>query len=217
MRLEIFFQPHCSKMSTSIILVRHGQTEWNRVERFRGRIDIPLNQTGIDQAKKTAKRISTRWNPSAVYTSPLSRAKETAEIIAQSCKLAAQVNNGLIDINYGEWQGLTPEEARRTWPDAVMNWFKHPEIVEIPDGECLMDVRSRIIRTVNEICNQHIDQDIVLVSHTVVNRLMLMQVLNIDNSFFWRLHQDPCAINTLEWANNEFALVSMNDTCHLDN
>ena len=112
MRLEIFFQPHCSKMSTSIILVRHGQTEWNRVERFRGRIDIPLNQTGIDQAKKTAKRISTRWNPSAVYTSPLSRAKETAEIIAQSCKLAAQVNNGLIDINYGEWQGLTPEEAR---------------------------------------------------------------------------------------------------------
>jgi len=203
-------------MSTRIILVRHGQTEWNKVERFRGRFDVPLNPTGIDQAKKTAKNISERWHPSVIYTSPLSRAKETANFIAQSCQLTAQHHQGLIDIDYGKWQGLTPDEAEKTWPEAVKNWFEHPEKAEIPNGESLMDVRLRISETFNQICNQHFDNEIVLVSHTVINRLLIMNVLNIDNRFFWRLHQDPCAINILEQVSGTFNLVLMNDISHLE-
>jgi broad specificity phosphatase PhoE len=203
-------------MPTTIILVRHGQTEWNRVERFRGRFDIPLNQMGRDQAKKTAVRITAKWRPSVIYTSPLSRAQETADIIAQFCQLTAQPHQGLIDIDYGKWLGLTPDEAEKTWPEAVLNWFDHPEKAEIPNGEGLLDVRLRISETLTQICNQHFDKDIVLVSHTVINRLLVMNALNIDNRFFWRLHQDACAINILERENNAFNLVSMNDTCHLE-
>jgi broad specificity phosphatase PhoE len=90
-------------MPSTIILVRHGQTEWNRIERFRGRYDVPLNKTGLIQAKKTAQRISLSWKPVAVYTSPLSRAFRTAEEIALVCNLHALPNDSLIDIEYGQW------------------------------------------------------------------------------------------------------------------
>jgi len=203
-------------MTTTIILVRHGQTEWNRVERFRGRFDIPLNQTGKEQAKKTAERIAAHWNPSRVLTSPLGRALETASIIAKTCHLTAQTHEGMIDIDYGKWQGLTIEEAKITWPDEVVNWFEHPESAEIPDGERLMDVRKRVSRFLNEISEKYSDKEIVLVSHTVVNRLLLMNAMDIDNSFFWSLRQDPCAINILERKGDILELVSLNDTSHLE-
>ena len=88
---------------TQIILVRHGQTAWNRAERFRGHSDVPLNGTGQSQAHATARRIVSTWKVDAVYTSPLRRAVDTAQSIAQRCGLTAQPCDGLIDINYGEW------------------------------------------------------------------------------------------------------------------
>ena len=84
-----------------LILVRHGQTKWNLEERFRGRIDIPLDDTGLFQADATARRISGSWHPKAVYSSPLSRAIVTAQKIAQPIGLTAIPNAGLIDIDYG--------------------------------------------------------------------------------------------------------------------
>jgi phosphoserine phosphatase len=98
-------------MKTTMILVRHGQTEWNRVERFRGRADVPLNETGLRQAVLTAERIACSWHPVAVYSSPLSRAQQTAQATARQFDLSVEVNEGLADIDYGKWQGLTPEEA----------------------------------------------------------------------------------------------------------
>jgi len=203
-------------MPTTIILVRHGQTEWNRVERFRGRIDIPLNPTGVKQAKLTAKRISKQRKPVAVFSSPLSRAMQTAEIISKKLHLSPIPQHGLIDIDYGQWQGLTPEEARDQWPKLVKNWYEHPEVDEIPGGETLSSVRNRAMSTLAEICRRYPNQEIVLVSHTVVTRLMLLAVLGLKNDHFWRIRQEPCAINVFEAQQDQFTLVSINDTCHLD-
>jgi len=202
-------------MKTVIILIRHGQTEWNRIERFRGQVDIPLNVTGIEQAEKTARQVTKQWKPSAIYSSPLSRAQQTAERIARHCGLDVQTNVGLTDIHYGKWQGLTPAEVEEKWPELLSNWYRHPEMVLIPGGESLSMVRSRAILTVNQLCEQHPGQEIVLVSHTVVNRLILLNVIDAKNDRFWQIKQEPCAINVFEKDNEAFIIHSINCVSHL--
>lgn len=201
--------------STRFILVRHGQTEWNRVERFRGRADVPLNATGLDQAAATGRRIAAAWQPAAVYSSPLSRAIQTADAVVSHFNQEVQVLPGLIDIDYGQWQGLTPDEASSRWPKLVDAWNNAPHTAHIPDGETLADVHARGLAAVRELANRHEGQTIVLVSHTVMNRAILLAVLGLGNDRFWRLRQDPCAINVFEVDRGDFTLVSFNDTCHL--
>jgi probable phosphoglycerate mutase len=202
---------------TRIVLVRHGQTEWNRVERFRGQADVPLDQTGLAQAEATARRVAAEWQPVAVYSSPLSRAVKTAEAIAQQFRLPVQIHRGLTDINYGQWQGLTPDEARDRWPEMVDAWYRTPETAQIPGGETLNHLRVRVMEAVRELAARHQETTIVLVGHTVVNRAILLGILGLRNDRFWRLGQDTCAINVFEvdGEGKDFTLVSMNDTCHL--
>jgi len=200
---------------TRIILVRHGQTEWNRIERFRGRADIPLNETGLTQAEVTGRRIAAEWRPMAVYSSPLLRAGKTAEAIAWHFDLPVQIHKGLTDIDYGQWQGLTPDEARKGWPEVVEAWYNAPHTAHIPGGETLAALRARAMRTVNELASLHEDQTIVLVSHTVINHIILLGVLGLGNDRFWRLRQDTCALNVFEVEGGVFTLVSLNDTNHL--
>jgi len=200
---------------TLVVLVRHGQTEWNRVERFRGQADVPLDETGLAQAEATAQRIAAEWRPVAVYSSPLSRAVKTAEAIARHFGLPVQTHGGLTDIDYGQWQGLTPDEARTRWPEMVDAWYRTPEAAQIPGGEVLDQLRFRTVVAVRELVARHRGETIVLVGHTVVNRAILLGVLALRTHRFWHLRQDTGAINVLEVDGNEYTLVSMNDTCHL--
>jgi probable phosphoglycerate mutase len=202
---------------TCIILVRHGQTEWNRVERFRGRADVPLNETGLAQAEATGLRIHDEWQPSAVYSSPLSRAVRTSEAIAKHFNLPVQIHSGMADIDYGEWQGLTPDEVQDRWPIALHAWYHQPDQAIIPGGETLAQLRSRGMSAINELSARHAQQTIVLVGHTVIIRIILLGVLGLGNERFWHIKQDPCAINVFEAEKGDFVLVSLNDTCHLHN
>jgi probable phosphoglycerate mutase len=201
---------------TRIILVRHGQTEWNRIERFRGRADVPLNRTGVVQAEATAYRLARQPQPAAVYSSPLSRAAVTATKIARHHGLTVQPHKGLIDIDYGQWQGLTPRQVGERWPQELDAWYNAPQTVQIPSGETLQVVRERGMRTVMELGAEHPDSSIVLVAHTVMNRLILLGVLGLANDRFWRLTQEPCAINRFSLQDGEYTLVSLNDTSHLE-
>ena len=200
---------------TRIVLVRHGQTEWNRLERYRGRADIPLNANGLAQAEATGRRIAAEWQPAAIYASPLSRAVKTAEIIAKYFSLPVQVHPGLVDIDYGDWQGLTPDEARARWPEIIEAWYGAPHTTHIPGGETLADLRARAMTTVQELAGRHAGHTIVLVGHTVINRIILLGVLGLGNDRFWRLAQDTCAINMVEAQGRDFTLMRLNDTCHL--
>lgn len=203
-------------MTTRFILVRHGQTEWNRVERFRGRADVPLNDVGLAQAAAVGRRIAAEWQPAAVYSSPLGRAMATAQAIAAHFELPVSPLAGLADIHYGAWQGLTPEEARARWPDLVHAWYTTPATVQVPGGESLADLRQRAMVAIHELAARHVGQTIALVSHTVVNRVILLAVLGLGNDRFWRLRQDTCAINVFEAEGGDFTLVTLNDTCHLN-
>jgi len=202
-------------MKTTVILVRHGQTEWNRVERFRGRADVPLNDTGLKQAEATGCRVAAAWQPVAIYSSPLSRAVKTAEAIGAAAGLDVEIHAGLADIDYGDWQALTPDEARAKWPEMVATWYQAPHLVRIPGGETLDELRVRAMRTTADLVARHIGQTIVLVSHTVINRIILLGILGLGNDRFWHIRQEPCAINVLEAERGDYTLVSMNDTGHL--
>lgn len=204
-----------TESKTTIILVRHGQTEWNRVERFRGRADVPLNEAGLAQAGATGERVARGWRPTAIYTSPLSRSVSTAQAIAKHFDLTVQVHPGMADIDYGQWQGLAPEEARLRWPEQVENWYHRPQLAEIPGGESLAGLRQRAMQTVGELAGRHAGQTIVLVGHTVINRIILLGILGLGNERFWHIRQDTCAINVFEAEAGDYVLVSLNDTCHL--
>ena len=205
-----------NKKPTRVILIRHGQTEWNRIERFRGRADVPLNAAGLAQAEATGERVAKAWQPAAIYTSPLSRSVKTAQAVAKHFDLPVQIHPNLVDIDYGEWQGLTPEEAHQRWPEQVENWYNHPERARIPVGETLAELRQRAMKTVGELAQKHAGETIVLVGHTVINRVILLGVLGLGNERFWHLRQDTCAINVFEVDGDDFILASLNDTCHLD-
>jgi len=200
-----------------IILVRHGQTEWNRVERFRGQADVPLNATGLAQAQATGRRVAATWEPVAVYASPLSRAVQTAQAIAQHFDLTVQPQAGLMDIDYGKWRGLTPTEVSKGWPDVFYAWQHAPHTAQIPDGETLAHLRTRGMATVHQLVERHAGQTFVIVGHTVINRVLLLAMLGLGNDRFWHLGQQTCAINVIEARDGDFTLASLNDTCHLSN
>ncbi len=202
--------------STEIILVRHGQTEWNRIERFRGRVDIPLNETGLAQAEATARRLAQRIRPAVIYTSPLGRCLQTADAIARATNAQVQVLEGIVDIDYGDWQGLTPEEAEKRDPFVYRTWLSAPQTARIPGGETLDQVRARALEALERTAERHRGQTIVVVSHKVVCKVLVCAMLGLDNSHFWRIEQDNAAINVFERNGETYLIKAINDTCHLD-
>jgi len=129
--------------------------------------------------------------------------------------ICPQVHHGIADIDYGQWQGLTPDEARERWPEIHHAWYHAPHTARIPGGETLDEIRVRAMQAVSEIAARHAGQTVALVSHTVVNRVILLAVLGLGNDRFWRLRQDTCAVNVFEADAGEFTFASLNDTCHL--
>jgi len=201
---------------TRIIVVRHGQTAWNEGEgeRFRGRAGLELDDKGIRQARATAARLA-QWEAAAIYSSPLKRALSTANILAEPLKLQVQPVEGLIDIDYGRWQGLSLKEAAEDDSKLYELWLKSPHLVTFPQGESLEQVQKRVVSAVESLVPQHPGQSIVLVSHKVVCKVLFCSLLGLDTSHFWQLQQDPCAINLVEVGENAVAIVSLNDNCHL--
>jgi broad specificity phosphatase PhoE len=200
---------------TQIVLVRHGQTEWNRIERFRGRIDVPLNDVGYKQAEITGRWIASRWQIAAVYSSPLSRAKDTAQAIADHFYIPVIPDHGVDDFNYGAWQGKTPAEVQASWPELYAGWLRDPGKVRIPEGETLGNLRARTRSAVLDLIETHPHKTIVIVSHTIVNRAILLNVLNWPTRRFWEIRQNNCAINLLNSTGNKLTVLTINQTEHL--
>jgi len=197
-----------------LIVVRHGRTAWNKEERFRGRADLPLDETGIKQAEAAAGKLA-GCGAVAIYSSPLKRTLMTAQPIAVRLGLKVQPLDGLIDIDYGAWQGFSTSEARLQDSHLYEMWIESPQKVRFPRGEGLQDVRERIESVIKKMLAGHAEQTVILVSHVVVCRVFICAVLGLDNSHFWQIGQDVCAINNVSTRDGKLVLNSLNDTCHL--
>jgi probable phosphoglycerate mutase len=200
---------------TKIILVRHGHVEGISPVRLRGRTDLLLTQEGRRQAEATARRIRAAWTPAAIYTSSLSRSRTTAEAIGKPYGLAPIPLDDLIDIDYGQWQGLTPDDVRARWPDLLETWYRAPDWAAIPGGESLQQVLARVISALRGVIRRHPGDAVVLVGHDRVNRVILLHALNLPLSRYWRLGQAPCAINEIDSSESGFVVVTVNETYHL--
>jgi len=198
---------------TEIILARHGETEWNVEEVFRGRIDVELNETGIKQAELLAEYLSDS-RIDAIYSSPLKRALKTAEMVAGYHKLNVEVAPGLIDLDYGKWQGLLHQEVKDRYKELYAEWINSPDKVKMPAGESLNDVRKRAIGVVDEVIARY-EGTVILVSHRVVNKVLICALLGLDNSHFWNIRQDTCGITTFIYENERFILTEHNNTSYL--
>jgi len=196
-----------------LILVRHGQTSLNEKNVFRGRLDIPLNETGIQQANAIAKRLST-FNVKSIYSSPLKRALETAQVIGRKLNINTEIDDNLIDFNFGKWQGLTIEEVEKKFPELYESWLRSPHMIKIPDGEDLGLIRKRVSKVLNKLIEYN-ENNIVIVSHRVILKILICAVLSLDNSYFWRIIQDVGAISILDNKDGQFSLSLLNDICHL--
>jgi len=196
-----------------IILVRHGETEWNVGGIYRGRADVALDGVGVKQAELLGKYLS-GLKLDAIYSSPLRRALDTANIVARYQSVGAQVSDGLIDFNYGEWQGLPDKEVRKLYPALHSEWHTHPHLVEMPGGESLGDVEERVLAVVKEVVSKY-KGSVVLVSHRVVNKVLTCSLLGLDNSHFWHIRQDVGGITTFDYVDGHFILTKHNDTSYL--
>ncbi len=198
-----------------IILVRHGRTAWNREERFRGRTDVPLDAVGEAQVEACASHIAARFRPIAIYSSPLGRTLRTADTIGVRCGLTVTPHKGLIDMSFGEAEGLTWSEADTRWPGLARAWRTAPHTAAFPGGETLTGVRERLVATVKAIAARHVDDEVVFVGHNATNRVLLLAALGLGEEQFWRIGQDTAAVNVIDLNADTFTVLALNDTCHL--
>lgn len=199
---------------TRIYLVRHGTTDWNREEIFRGRAECPLNDTGRAEARALAAYFA-EVPIAAVHSSPLSRALETARPVAESKGREVFPDPAFTDLDFGAWQGLPLKEAREKYPDLYRLWREQPGAVSFPGGESLARVRNRGWEGLLRLAEGSPRQTILIVTHRVVTKILICAALGLDDSCFWRVRQDSTAINCLEYDRGLFHLALVNDTCHL--
>ncbi len=204
-------------MSCRIYFVRHGQTTWNAESKFQGHTDVPLSSMGVGQAESLAKRL-TGYRISAFYTSDLSRAVKTAEILAQPHNLPVVPIPGLREVNFGSWEGkVFSNEVKDKLIKSGKSWWDSSLEGSGPRGESLSQMSARVNESIRSIVERHLDdQEIVVVSHGGVIRAVIAVVLGMDLVHYWRLRLDNACLNIIDFNSpDKGMLVLFNDLSHL--
>jgi broad specificity phosphatase PhoE len=202
-------------MGLRLIVLRHGETDWNREGRYQGCIDTRLSQEGRRQAE-TASRALARRRLAAVYSSPLSRAGETAEVIASPHGLQVRRDPAFAEICHGLWEGLTVEEVGSEFPDLYATWRESPQTVTMPNGESLAQVSERVLGRLERFKADHAGETVCLVTHGSPFRLLLLDALGCSLDRFWVFHCASTGMSEIEYEDGRAVLRLMNSVAHLD-
>ncbi|MGE5554503.1 MAG: histidine phosphatase family protein [Betaproteobacteria bacterium] len=197
-----------------LILVRHGETEWNRSAKIQGQLDVVLSPVGREQAKKVARRLAAE-KVAAVYSSDLARASETAAIIAEPHGLKVTTDPNLREGCFGAWQGLTMAEVQERFAENYAAVRRDPVHGRPADGECIAEVADRAQRAVEGIVAAHSGEMAVIVTHGGTLKALICRFLGLDLSQRWRLVIDNCSLTIFAWREGSPVLLTLNDTSHL--
>ena len=196
-------------------LVRHGETEWNRLGRFQGQVDIALNDRGLAQARDTA-RAAVSWRPSALYASPLVRTMQVAEEVSGRVGLPIIPEPRLMELNLGQLDGVTGQEMQEQWSQVYRGWRHDPETTVMPGGESLAQLQARAWQVLLDLEQSHDEQEVVvLVSHNFAIRTIVTKLLGMPWSHFHQTYLSLGSICTLESNSRGRRLLCYNSTSHL--
>jgi broad specificity phosphatase PhoE/ribonuclease HI len=203
---------------TKMLLVRHGQTAMSVDRRYSGRGDVPLTEHGLQQAAAAAKRLAglpDLGTGTAIVTSPLTRAKQTAQAVADALGSRVETRPGLLETDFGEWEGLTFTEAAKRDPELHGRWLRDPS-VPAPGGESFDAVLQRVRATRDELIEARGGETIIVVSHVTPIKSLLRLGLDAGPSLLFRLHLDLASLSIVEFYPDGNASVRLvNDISHL--
>lgn len=204
-----------NEAKTRIILVRHGECQGNREGLFRGRSDFPLNENGLIQAKELGTELR-KFEPVKIFTSPLSRAKETARIISKQCHIEIEICEEMNNIKLGLWEGKTKDFIARQYPEQWAIWLSEPEKLVLTGMETLDEVQQRARKGLNNIIKNHAGDTVIIISHRAVLKPLIASCLEMAKPYFWRIHMDTAAYSILHYDQlRGFVLVQLNQNRHL--
>jgi len=202
-------------MATRLLLVRHGATPRTAEDRFSGAEGVDLSDEGRQQVRLLANRLAGE-GVCAAYTSPLSRAAETAAILCEPHRLTPIQREGLREISHGHWEGLTRTEVEAQFRDEYLTWEEDPFTFAPADGESGVSVLARALPVIREIVVAHRDENVIVVSHKATLRLVLSSLLGFDaRGYRDRLDQSPACLNVVDFKDPVRArLMLFNDVSH---
>ena len=201
-------------MTNTIYIVRHGQTEWNLLGKTHGNSD--LTPKGIEQAELLADSM-TKYPIDYIYSSDLGRAYQTAEIIGNKLNIEVEKTEALREMNFGTWEGRIIKDIIEEDPELYKMWRNEPHIAKIPQGETLSQIKERTDAFIKEINEKYDGKHIVLVTHSLCARIMLLSFLDSDVKNIYRINQANTALNIIELRDYGPVVMKMNDTTHIIN
>lgn len=202
-------------MTTTVLLVRHGQTRSNVAGYYMGWSEEDLNEVGYIQARKLASRLAD-LPIASIYTSPLRRAYTTASLIAEPHGLKVKPLDDLIEIKMGDWEGLHESEIARRWPELWKQSEVDPSVLTMPHGESFSQVAERALRAFEMAVTANRDKRVVIVTHDIVVRIVVAYVLGVTYSIYRRLKVDNASLSVVSITDSSRRLVTLNDTSHFE-
>lgn len=198
-----------------MIIVRHGESEWNRIHRYQGQLDAPLSDLGFRQAEALAERLRNEAID-YIYTSPLQRAAHTARAIARHHPDVPFTNaDALLEIHHGEWQGKYANEILEHYAEGLREWREHPTRSQMPGGESFSNILKRTLDFRDEAYARHKEQTILVSTHDVVVKILVADALGMDMDRINRIWVTNASISVIEYGEDLPYLVSLSEACHL--
>lgn len=203
-------------MSLNLYLLRHGQTECSRNNSFCGSINSELTPEGLEMAKAFASAYSSiKWT--AVFSSPMQRAIDTAKPLSTVIGIEPQLRDGLKEINYGKWEGKTPEVVSKEYHDDYIRWLADPAWNAPNEGEMAITIASRAMKVIEEIKHLYSSGNVLVVSHKATIRIILSSLLGIDvGRFRYRLGCPVASVSLVEFTSHGPLLHFLANRTHLD-
>ena len=203
-------------MANTFYIVRHGQTNWNILGKTQGHGNSDLTAKGIEQATELAESI-VNYPIDYIYSSDLGRAVQTAQILGDKLNIKVEETEALREMGFGEWEGLLIDEIKTNYANVYTTWRNEPHLAQIPGGETLHLIKDRVDSFIQSLNEKYDDKHILLVTHSVTVRVMLLAFLNSGMENIYRIKQENTALNIVEYRDYGPVVIKMNDTSHIKN
>jgi broad specificity phosphatase PhoE len=201
--------------ATTTMLLRHGETALSGERRFAGRGDIPLTGTGVKQAAAAAARLAARGGLDLIVSSPLERTRQTADAVAAATGVPLVVEDGWMETDFGEWEGLNHAEVERGWPEQMAAWLNDTGAAP-PGGESFASTSDRALKALDSLLAEHAGSTVLVVSHVTPIKILLLHAMLAPPAALRRIQLDVACLCEIDWYTGGVGVVrSVNDTAHL--